>query len=228
MNNKPLITIDGPAGAGKTTVSQRIANVYQYIWVDTGALYRGVALISKQKGIDVSNDKGLDHLCHSLNLQFVRKGDQLHLFNHDQDISKDIRMPEISLLASAISAHPLVRQYLLDVQRHLGKQGGAVFEGRDMGTVVFPDADIKFFLNADHSVRAKRRYEECCAKGIETSLETMAHEMKQRDTQDQNRKIAPLIPASDAILIDCSKMGIDQVVQRMCIEIDKKLKGQYA
>ena len=223
-----MITIDGPAGAGKTTVSQRIANAYQYIWVDTGALYRGVALISQQKGINVNDDMVLDQLCQSLHLHFIRKGDKLNLFNHDQNISNDIRMPEISLLASKISANPLVRQYLLDVQRQLGKQGGAVFEGRDMGTVVFPDADIKFFLNADHVVRAKRRYEECLAQGIETSLEIMSKEMKQRDTQDQNREIAPLIPAPDAIHINCSKMDIDQVVQRMCIEIDKKLKGQYA
>lgn len=226
MSHKPVITIDGPAGAGKTTVSQRIANVYQYIWVDTGALYRGVALVSKQKGIDISKDEELVQLCNSLNLHFVRIDEQLKLHNHDQNISNDIRMPEISLLASTVSAHPVVRQYLLDVQRHLGKQGGAVFEGRDMGTVVFPDADIKFFLNADHSIRAKRRYEECCAKGIETSLEKMSKEMKQRDTQDQNRKIAPLIPASDAILIDCSKMNIDQVLQRMCMAIDNKLRGQ--
>ena len=223
MSKKLVITIDGPAGAGKTTVSQRIANVYQYIWVDTGALYRGVALVSKQKAIDINDDTQLDHLCHSLQLHFVRTGNQLNLYNRDQDISQDIRMPEISLLASEISAKPLVRKYLLDVQRQFGKAGGAVFEGRDMGTVVFPDADIKFFLNADHEVRAKRRFDECLAKGIQTSFETMSNEMKQRDTQDQSRKIAPLIPAHDAIHIDCSKMDIDQVVQKMCMDIDKKL-----
>ena len=227
LKTKPVITIDGPAGAGKTTVSQRIANVYKYIWVDTGALYRGVALISKQKNIDVNDDTKLNQLCHSLHLHFVRKENQLKLYNHDLDISQDIRMPEISLLASKISALPLVRQYLLDVQRQFAKQGGAVFEGRDMGTVVFPDADIKFFLNADHAIRAKRRYQECQAKGIKTNLETMSKDMKQRDMQDQNRKIAPLTPASDAIHIDCSQMDIDQVVKQMCEEIDKRIKGQY-
>ena len=225
MKQPPVITIDGPAGAGKTTVSQRIANVYQYTRVDTGALYRGIALIAKQKGININDDTELNHLCKSLHLHFVRKEDQLNLYNHDQDISNDIRMPDISLMASEISAKPLVRDYLLDVQRLLGKKGGVVFEGRDMGTVVFPDAEIKFFLNADHTVRAKRRFEECCAKGISTSLQLMSKEMKQRDTQDQNRKIAPLIPAPDAIHIDCSNMDIDQVVQRMCMEIDKILKG---
>ena len=223
MKNRLVITIDGPAGAGKTTISQRIANVYQYIWVDTGALYRGVALVSKQEGIDIDDDERLDNLCHSLQLHFVRTGDQLNLYNRDQDISQDIRMPEISLLASKISAKPLVRKYLLDIQRQFGKAGGAVFEGRDMGTVVFPDADIKFFLNADHEVRVKRRYDECLAKGIQTSFETMSKEMKQRDTQDQSRKIAPLIPAPDAILIDCSKMDINQVVKQMCLEINKRL-----
>ena len=228
MSKKPVITIDGPAGAGKTTVSQRIANAYKYIWVDTGALYRGVALFSKQNSIDATDNQGLEHLLHSLNLQFVRKNNQLYLFNHDQDISEEIRMPEISLLASRISANPLVRNYLLDVQRQLGKQGGSVFEGRDMGTIVFPNADIKFFLNADHVVRAKRRYHELLAKGIQTNLESLSKEMQQRDTQDQKRKIAPLVPSPDAIHIDCSKMDIDQVVQKMCLEIDKKLQGQYA
>jgi len=228
LSNKPVITIDGPAGAGKTTVSQHIANAYHFIWVDTGALYRGIALVSKQNGIDFNNDKKLDDLCRSLNLHFVRKNNQLYLFNYDQDISQEIRMPEISLLASKISAIPLVRNYLLDVQRQFGKEGGAVFEGRDMGTVVFPDADIKFFLNADHIVRAKRRYKELQAKGIQTNLESLSEEMKQRDIQDQSRKIAPLMPSPDAIHIDCSTMDIDQVVQKMCLEIDKKLKGQYA
>jgi len=222
LEKKPVITIDGPAGAGKTTVSQRIANIYQYTRVDTGALYRGIALIAKQNEIDINDDNELNHFCQSLQLHFVREGEQLHLYNHNKNISRDIRMPEISLLASEISANPLVRQYLLDVQRQLGKEGGTVFEGRDMGTVVFPDADIKFFLNADHSVRAQRRFDECLEKGIKTTFETMSKEMKQRDTQDQKRKIAPLVPAPDAIHIDCSKMDIDQVVQQMCLEIDKK------
>ncbi|ETR72414.1 MAG: cytidylate kinase [Candidatus Magnetoglobus multicellularis str. Araruama] len=226
MNKKPVITIDGPAGAGKTTVSQRIANIYQYIWVDTGALYRGVALAAMQKGIAVNDNAELDHLCHSLNLHFVREDNQLKLYNFDQNISNAIRTPEVTMMASKISAKPLVRQYLLDVQRKLGCQGGAVFEGRDMGTVVFPDADIKFFLVADHEIRAQRRYKECLEKSIKTSLAELSNDMKQRDEQDQQRKIAPLKPAKDAIHIDCTSMDIDQVVQRMCLEINTKIGNE--
>ncbi|KPA17329.1 Cytidylate kinase [Candidatus Magnetomorum sp. HK-1] len=218
---KPVITIDGPAGSGKTTVSQRIAKVYRLIWVDTGALYRGVALISKQSGVASDDLKGLEQLCQSLRLTFVRKGERLLLYNHETDISDAIRTPEISMLASSVSAQPVVRQYLLDVQRQLGKQG-AVLEGRDMGTVVFPNADIKFFLFADHTVRAKRRFKELQEKSIDASFEKLSNEIKQRDLQDQNRDVAPLKPAEDAIHIDCSDMGIDEVVIKMQKEIDRK------
>jgi len=213
--NKPVITIDGPAGSGKTTVSQMIAKLFQLIWVDTGALYRAVALISKQMGVAADNSRGLDQVCQSLNLNFVLKDEKRLLYNHKTDISEAIRTPEISMLASAVSAQPVVREYLLSVQRQFGQQGGAVFEGRDMGTVVFPNADIKFFLFANHTVRAKRRYDELQKKGIETNFEKLSNDIKQRDLQDQNRKIAPLIPAEDAINIDCSDMSIDDVVQSM-------------
>ncbi|MBF0449366.1 MAG: (d)CMP kinase [Candidatus Magnetomorum sp.] len=220
--NKPVITIDGPAGSGKTTVSQIIANIYHLIWVDTGALYRAVALVSKQTGVAADDIQGLDQLCHSLKLTFVQQAGGRFLFNHETDISQDIRTPEISMLASRVSAQPVVRHYLLNVQRQLGKQGGAVFEGRDMGTVVFPDADIKFFLFADHTVRAKRRYKELQEKSVPVNFDTLSKEIKQRDRQDQQRKIAPLKPSEDAIHIDCSHLEIDDVVNRMRENIDKK------
>ena len=218
---KPIITIDGPAGSGKTTVSKLIANYYNLIWVDTGALYRGVALISKQKGVAPDDIKGLEQLFQSLKLNFVRKDSKLLLYNHEHDISDEIRSPEISMLASSISAQPVVRKYLLDVQRQLGKQG-AVLEGRDMGTVVFPNADIKFYLFADHTVRAKRRFKELQEKSIEASFEKLSKEIEQRDLQDQNREIAPLKPAEDAIKIDCSEMDINEVEIKMREYIDKK------
>jgi len=218
---KPIITIDGPAGSGKTTVSKLIANYYNLIWVDTGALYRGVALISKQKGVAPDDIKGLEQLFQSLKLNFIRKEGKLLLYNHENDISDEIRSPEISMLASSISAQPVVRKYLLDVQRQLGKQG-AVLEGRDMGTVVFPNADIKFYLFADHTVRAKRRFKELQEKSIEASFEKLSKEIEQRDLQDQNREIAPLKPAEDAIKIDCSEMDINEVEIKMREYIDQK------
>jgi len=226
LSKQPVITIDGPAGAGKTTVSQRIANRYQFIWVDTGALYRGITLVAREKGIAPDDSAGLEKVCHSMNLHFVRKGTQLNLFNHDQDLSAAIRTPEISLLASKVSAQPVVRQYLLSVQRQFANQGGAVFEGRDMGTVVFPDADIKFFLDANHDVRTRRRFDELQKKSIQTSFDTLSKEMKQRDLQDKNRDIAPLKAAPDAIHIDASEMSIDAVVNKMALEINKQLKGR--
>jgi cytidylate kinase len=219
---KPVITIDGPAGSGKTTVSQIIAKMFHLIWVDTGALYRAVALVAKEEGIADNDIQGLEQVCQSLHLNFVQKNNERFLFNHKTDISTSIRRPEISMLASKVSAQPVVREYLLSVQRQLGQQGGAVFEGRDMGTVVFPDADIKFFLFADHTIRAKRRFKELQEKAIQTTFETLSQEMKQRDSQDQNRKIAPLKPADDAIHMDCTEMNIDEVVHEMKHHILKK------
>lgn len=225
MKKKLIITIDGPAGSGKTTVSQCIANFYQYTRVDTGALYRGIGVMTKIKGVDYRYDDQLDKLCQSLDLHFVREGDQLLLYNHDLNLTDAIRLPDISLLASDLSVNPLVRNYLFDLQRQLGKDGGVVVEGRDMGTVVFPEADVKFFLTAEPSVRARRRHREYIALGIYMSENLMTKEMEIRDEKDRNRKIAPLIPAPDAIHVDSSMMDLKQVVTYMCQEIDKKLEG---
>ena len=157
---KLLITIDGPAGAGKTTVSRALAGRLGYLYVDTGALYRGVALATKNRGINPNDDGGLKNLCRGLQLAFAEKKEGQRLILNGEDISDRIRTPEITMLASAVSARPVVREYLLGLQRNLGKPKAAVFEGRDMGTVVFPDADVKFFLVASTQARALRRYRE--------------------------------------------------------------------
>ncbi|MBU4011869.1 MAG: (d)CMP kinase, partial [Proteobacteria bacterium] len=163
-----LITIDGPAGAGKTTVSRELADRLGYKYIDTGALYRGVAFEARYAMVGQDDDIGLENLCNTLNLNFVKDERGLRLLSNNSDITDQIRTPEISMMASAVSARPVVRKYLLGLQRNLGREKGVVFEGRDMGTVVFPDADKKFYLDASPRVRAIRRYRELESKTSQT------------------------------------------------------------
>jgi cytidylate kinase len=211
---KLLITIDGPAGAGKTTVSRALADRLGYRYVDTGALYRAVALAVKLRGTNPENNAEIKRLCSELELAYVQKEEGLRLFLNGEDISDRIRTAEITMLASAISARPIVREYLLDVQRNLGKEKAAVFEGRDMGTVVFPDADLKFFLDASTRTRALRRYDELKSKSSQT-LEEVGLDIQRRDRNDSTRALAPLKPAPDAIMIDSTDLSIAEVVELM-------------
>ena len=211
-----LITIDGPAGAGKTTVSRRLAETLGYRYIDTGALYRAIALAAHEKGVAADDDASLETLCAALDLQFTVEAHGLRLRLDGRDVTDQIRTPRITMLASAISARPVVRRHLLTIQRNLGASRRAVFEGRDMGTVVFPDADVKFFLFADPSIRARRRYEELQAKdGAAPSLASVEQDMAKRDQDDSTRRSAPLKPAPDAVHIDSSILGIDGVVALM-------------
>ena len=219
---KLLITIDGPAGAGKTTVSRALADRLGYRYIDTGALYRGVAYEVKRRGIDPENEAELQDLCRRIRLGFESEGKGLRLYSNGVDISDYIRTPEISMLASAVSAKSIVRDYLLEVQRDIGQKKAAVFEGRDMGTVVFPEADVKFFLDASSKTRALRRYQELAAESSQ-SLEEVAQDMQQRDTNDSTRSLAPLRPADDAIRIDSSELSVQKVVDLMLSHIDKNL-----
>ena len=218
---KLLITIDGPAGAGKTTVSRALADRLGYRYIDTGALYRGVAYEVTRRGIDPENEAELQDLCGRIQLRFESEGKGLRLYSNDLDISDYIRTPEISMLASAVSAKSIVRAYLLKVQRDIGQEKSAVFEGRDMGTVVFPEADVKFFLDASSKTRALRRYQELDAESGQ-SLEEVAKDMQQRDSNDSTRSLAPLKPAEDAIRIDSSDLSVQEVVDLMQSHIDKK------
>jgi cytidylate kinase len=209
-----LITIDGPSGAGKTTISRILADRLGYRYIDTGALYRGVALAAISSGVSSDDDNGLEKLCNTLKLSFVLDKKGLRLMLNDSDITDQIRTPEITMFASAASARTVVRNFLLNLQRDLGREKGVVFEGRDMGTVVFPDADVKFFLDASPKIRAKRRYNEL--KSINPQpLEAVERDMDRRDRNDSTRDLAPLKPAEDAIRLDSTELSIETVVERM-------------
>lgn len=214
MRADGVITIDGPAGAGKTTISRMLADRLGYRYVDTGALYRGIAVMVIQEGIAFDDDAALDDLCTRINISFGYKDGSVTLAVNGEDITDRIRAPEVTMAASAVSARPVVRDFLLDIQRDLGDQGQVVFEGRDMGTVVFPAANVKFFLDADLEERALRRFREMPAES-DQDLAAVRSAMAERDHNDSHRDVAPLQAAADAVRIDSTRMTIDAVVECM-------------
>jgi len=220
-----VVTIDGPAGGGKTSVSRMLADRLGYRYIDTGALYRGVALAARSAEIDGKKDRELESLCDRLKLAFSRSGDGLRLILNGVDITDSIRTPDVTMLASAISARPVVRQYLLKLQRDLGKDKNVVIEGRDMGTVVFAEAEIKFFLDASPESRAMRRYLEVKDTSGQ-NLESVKKDMLKRDKNDSTRKLAPLKPATDAVIIDSTDLSIEEVVDRLYKIVDKARRSQ--
>ena len=212
-----IVSIDGPAGAGKSTVSKLLSRRLGLSFVDTGALYRAVALSARRQGIAVEDDAGLSGLMGRIRISFKAVGDENRVYLDGEDVSAEIRAPEISLLASAVSARPVVRDGLLGLQRRLALEApvGAVLEGRDIGTVVFPDADLKFFLEANPDIRARRRYEELFQKGAESTLDAVLADQTKRDRDDASRAVAPLKPADDAVRVDSSGLPLSEVVQRL-------------
>lgn len=207
-----LITIDGPAGSGKTTVSRLLAERLNYQYVDTGALYRCIAFEVNTAGIVPTDNSQVQKLCQNLSISFRKINGKSRIFSNDKDITDKIRTPEVTMLASAVSAMPAVRQHLLDVQRKMGENKSVVFEGRDMGTVVFPEADVKFYLDAAIDIRAQRRHTELKTHHTQT-LEAVQEDMKNRDHNDSNRELSPLKPAEDAFIIDTSHLSVEEVVE---------------
>jgi cytidylate kinase len=223
---RPVVAIDGPAGAGKSTVARRVADALSFVLVDTGAMYRAVALAAERARVGWDDGARMGKLARSLlerqALSFDRdptRGGRIHL--DGEDITDAIRTPEIGMGASTASAHPEVRLALLGLQRNAGLQGGVVLEGRDIGTVVFPDAEAKFFLTARPEVRAKRRHDELVAKGTNVTFEETLHDVQKRDEQDTTRQAAPLRQAADALLVDSSELTVDEAVARIVKHVEE-------
>lgn len=213
----PVVAIDGPAGAGKSTVTRGVARALSFLVLDTGAIYRSVALQARLANIEWSNSSAVAELAQDLArrsaIEFRPDGSGgQRVWVNAQDVSTAIRTQEMSEGASRVSSIPEVRSALLDLQRSVGRAGGVVVEGRDIGSVVFPDAEAKFFLTASVAVRAKRRLDELLGRGEVTDFATVAREVEERDERDRNRAIAPLIQAPDAFLVDSSDMTINEAV----------------
>jgi cytidylate kinase len=219
------IAIDGPAGAGKSTIAKALAKELGYHYVDTGAIYRTVAYFLDLLGISPKDVDGVERYIDELTvaIEYDEEGKQ-HMLMNGMDVSDEIRTQDISQKASLVSAHKVVRDMLLDMQRSVAKKHNVIMDGRDIGTVVLPKATVKIFLTASAEVRAKRRTDELTAKGQKVSYEQTLKDIQQRDYQDMNRPIAPLKQAKDAVLLDTSELSIEEVLGRMKQIIGKKLE----
>lgn len=221
---RPIVAIDGPAGAGKSTVARRLADALGFVLVDTGAMYRAVALAATRSGVPWNDAERVAGLARGIvgahALVFERDpklGVRVKLAG--EDVSEAIRTPEIAQGASTVSAHGEVRAVLLDLQRQAGEGGGVVLEGRDIGTVVFPDAEVKFFLTASAEIRARRRHEELVAKGQNVTFDETLADVKERDARDEGRSVAPLRKADGAVLVDSTPMTIEETVAFMLAKV---------
>ena len=216
------IAIDGPAGAGKSTIARALAAQLGYIYVDTGALYRTVGLNAMRQGAETKNAEQVTATLPSadVSLRFVDGEQRVYL--GEEDVSLAIRTPEASMAASNVSAIPAVRDFLLELQRSIAAQNNCIMDGRDIGTVILPNARVKIFLTAAVEVRAKRRYDELIEKGMEADYDTVLAEMIQRDEQDMNREIAPLKQAPEAVLVDTSDLNLEQSIEAIRKIVEEK------
>ena len=210
-----IVAIDGPSGVGKSTLSKLLSLDLGYVNLDTGAMYRAVALASLRQGIDAKDHAALKQLCEKIVIEFECGEKDERVLLNGEDVSAQIRTPEISLLTASVAACPDVRQAMVERQRILGAEGGVVLEGRDIGTVVFPDAEVKFFLKASSQVRGQRRFLELQSKGVDVDLARTISEVQARDIADTSRTNSPLRQADDAIVIDTTDLNITQVLERM-------------
>ena len=217
------IAIDGPSGAGKSTISRKAAEKFGFIYVDTGAIYRTIGLATKIRGVSLDDTAAVIELLPTLEieLKYNDAGEQ-HMYLDGNDVSRDIRLPEVSMLASKVSAIPAVREFLVDMQRGMAEKYDVIMDGRDRGTVILPNADLKIFLTADVRDRAHRRYEELRAKGMEKPFDEVLAEMEKRDEQDTQRAAAPLKAADDAVLLDTSGNTLEESIDEVCRLISEK------
>lgn len=218
------VAIDGPAGAGKSTIARRVANELGYLYVDTGAIYRTVGLFAKREGADPRSEAEIIPLLDRLQVDMKVEADGIqHMYLNGEDVTTQIREPEVSMLASAVSALPVVRAFLLDMQRDLAKTRDVLMDGRDIGTVVLPDATVKIFLTAKPEVRALRRWKELQEKGNPDTFEQVLADVVKRDYDDSHRPVAPLRQAEDAVLADTSELTLEESVQLILNTIKEKI-----
>ena len=215
------IAIDGPAGAGKSTIAKTIAKKLEFIYVDTGAMYRAMALFFIRSKIDDTDEAAIDADCKDIKVSIAYEDGMQQVILNGENVTGQIRTEEVGNMASKTSAYPSVRAALLDLQRDLAKTADILMDGRDIGTNVLPDADLKIYLTASVEVRAKRRYDELIEKGQEADLAVIEEDIKKRDHQDMTRDIAPLKQAEDAVLVDSSGMTIEEVVDTVIREFEK-------
>lgn len=221
----PYVAIDGPAGAGKSTVAKMLAKKLGYIYIDTGAMYRAVTLMALREGIDLKDQACLSHLAQTVSVVLLPDGNSgLKVLLNGDDVSEEIRSQDVSKNVSLVAMVPGVRRRLVELQRAMASQGGVVMEGRDIGTVVLPDAPVKIFLTASHQERAKRRREELAAKGNIIEQDQMEKEILMRDKIDSTREMDPLAPAADALTIDSTSFSVNEVVDMIMALVLKEDK----
>ncbi len=218
-----VIAIDGPSGAGKSTITRQLAESFGYLYIDTGAMYRALALAVHRSGVAEDDEAEVMRVCRQATLTFRNEDGDSRIILNGEDVSGLIRTPEISLLTSRIAGQKTVRELLLATQRAMGQEGGVILEGRDIGTVVFPEADLKFFLSASAEERGRRRFLELKEKGEQVDLDQTIAEVTARDRQDEGRAHAPLCQAEDAIAVDSTTISIDEVVEGMTKVIKDRL-----
>lgn len=218
------IALDGPAGAGKSSIAKKAAKALDYIYVDTGALYRTIGLAASRKNVEPKPSKEVEELLDKINvdLTFNSLGEQVVLLD-GEDVSGEIRTPEASMMASKISAVPAVRAYLLDLQRNMAKTHNVIMDGRDIGTVVLPNAKVKIFLTASPEARAQRRYKELCEKGMDVKYEEVLNDVIQRDYNDTHRDVAPLKPADGCVIVDTTELDFEQSVDKIISVIKENI-----
>ena len=215
MSDIPVLTIDGPSGSGKGTLAQQMAEKLGWHYLESGAIYRVLAQAALKHQIDLTDETALASIAGQLDVQFVLKDGQLQVVLEDEDVSLLIRSEQAGNAASKVAAFPAVRSALLQRQRDFCQPPGLVTDGRDMGTVVFPDAPYKVFLTASAEVRAERRYKQLKEKGIDSNLSDLVAEISERDERDMQREVAPLRPADDAVILDSTQLGIEAVLEKV-------------
>jgi len=222
VKSVPVLTIDGPGGAGKGTICYKVAKKLGWHLLDSGALYRLTAVAAQKHGVELTNEASVAVLAKHLDVQFIPQDDGLvNTVLEGEDVSLDIRTEEVGAMASVVAALPAVRQALLERQRDFAQAPGVVADGRDMGTVVFPSAPVKIYLTASAEERAKRRYLQLKEKGVEADVVQILAEIQERDDRDMNREVAPLKPAEDALIVECTNMSIDQVLDVVMTELKR-------